>query len=87
MMTFSIRLDPDLQEQVEYLARTLSRSKSDVVREAIQQYCARAIDMNRVRPYAMVEDLVGCCEGPEDLAVNARKYIKEAMDARRNRPR
>lgn len=86
-MTFSIRLDPELEELVEELARALSRSKSEVVREALREYCGKAMEATRVRPYTLIEDLVGCCEGPKDLSVNVRKYIKEAMDARQSRSR
>lgn len=66
--TLSLKLPSELEIQLERTARKYRRTKSEIVREAIELY------LQRERPVTALEladDLVGGAEGPSDLSTNA----------------
>ena len=54
---FSIRLPDDLKSRLEALAEKRKVTKSDIVKEAIQEYLERQED--KTDPYRLGEDLFG----------------------------
>ena len=76
MKAISLKLPAGLHAKLECAAKQRKRSKSDVMRAALEQYLTgeRASE----RPISALElagDLVGCAEGPEDLSTNP-KYME-----------
>jgi hypothetical protein len=69
MKTLSLKLPPGLSVRLERAARQCGKSKSEIVRAALEQF------LNGERPTSALElagDLVGCCEGPPDLSTNPK---------------
>jgi predicted DNA-binding protein len=67
MKTISLKLPPSLSVRLERAARERGKSKSEVIRAALEQH------LKGERPMSALElagDLVGCCEGPADLSTN-----------------
>jgi hypothetical protein len=88
-MMLSIRLDEELDKLVRRTAKALGRTKSDVVKASLREYCARALHQREAHPYALMKDLIGrASSGRGDLSTAGRKYLLEMLHAkRRSRPR
>jgi Arc/MetJ-type ribon-helix-helix transcriptional regulator len=76
MKTVSLKLPEGLHRDLERTARERGQSKSDVVRAALERF----LDGGRAgrgprSALALAGDLVGCIEGPGDLATNP-KYLE-----------
>jgi predicted transcriptional regulator len=86
MMMLSVRLDEELERLVRRTAQALGRTRSDVVKASLRDYCDRALRQREATPYALVEDLLGRAgSGRGDLSIRGRKYLLEFLHARRNR--
>lgn len=69
----TVRLPADLAAKLERSARRLKRKRSEVVREALEQYLDTQPD---VRPIERVRDLLGSIEsGRPDLGQRHRDYL------------
>ena len=67
MKTISLKLPPSLSIRLERVARERGKSKSEIVRAALEQH------LKAERPMSALElagDLVGRGEGPIDLSTN-----------------
>ncbi len=67
MKTISLKLPPDLSVRLERVAREQGKSKSEIIRAALEQH------LKAERPMSALElagDLVGSCKGPADLSTN-----------------
>lgn len=85
-MMVSIRLDEELERLLARTAQALGRTKSDIVKASLREYCQRALEERRARPYELVEDLLGRAGGGRaDLSKGGRRYILETLHARRAR--
>jgi Arc/MetJ-type ribon-helix-helix transcriptional regulator len=74
MKTITVRLSERLAAEIEAESRLRKISKSDVVRERLQQ-TAGAAD-NRIEPLADIADLIGSVEGlPPDLSARKKHYL------------
>ena len=85
-MTLSVRLDDELDRLVQETAKSLNRTRSEVVKLSLREYCRRAQRMRDANPYALAEDLlerVGSGRG--DLSVRGREILRELLDAKRSR--
>jgi metal-responsive CopG/Arc/MetJ family transcriptional regulator len=69
----TIRLPADLAAKLERSARRLKRKRSEVVREALEQYLDTQPD---IRPIERVRDLLGSiASGRPDLGQRHRDYL------------
>ncbi len=85
-MVLSIRVDDELDQLVRRTARVLGRTKSDVVKASLRDYCERELREPRAAPYALAKDLVGRVgSGRGDLSTRGRKYLLELLHAKRGR--
>jgi hypothetical protein len=85
-MMLSVRLDEDLERLVRRTAQALDRTRSDVVKASLRDYCERVLRQREVTPFALVEDLLGRAgSGRGDLSTQGRKYLMEFLHARQNR--
>ena len=70
MRTVSFKLTEELDDALSQLARQRRSSRSALVREAVESL---AKGKRRSFP-ALADELVGCVDGPRDLATN-RKHM------------
>ncbi len=69
----TMRLPADLATKLERSARRLKRKRSEVVREALEQYLDMQLD---VRPIKRVRDLLGSiASGRPDVGQRHRDYL------------
>ncbi len=78
-MPFSIRFDPDTEAIIERLARTRSRSRASVVREAVAHYAAQALDDRPL--YARMAQHLGTVSstGSSTVTGTVTSTVKKAM--------
>jgi hypothetical protein len=88
MALTSIRLPDDLVRDVDEVAARRRSTRSEVVREAVAEYCAVARGGREIDPVALVERLVTYPgSGQGDLAQRSEFYLRALFRARRRRPR
>ncbi len=67
-MTLTVRLDAKIERALKAAAKRRGLSRSDVVREALEQYEARGVEAAGSRPYDAWLDVIGIV----DLGVRRR---------------
>ncbi len=72
MRAVSLKLPDPLHEQLAATARRLGKSKSTVVREALEAHLNGETARIRGSSLDLVENLAGCLQGPKDLSTNKR---------------
>ena len=73
----TLRLPAELAERLERLARRRKRKRSDLVRQALEQFLDTEPE---VRPVEKVRDLLGCFEsGLPDLGQRHRDYLIQRL--------
>lgn len=70
MKTFALKLPETLYGDLTSLAEHKGVSKSALVREALAEFFRRQRAPGRGTALALLEDLAGSIEGPEDLSFN-----------------
>lgn len=81
----TIRIDADTQRKLDRLARTQRTSRSQIVRQALDQLEAPVSAAGDASVYAQVADLVGCiASGRRDLSSQTGKCFTALL---RSRPR
>ena len=82
-MPLTVRLDDDLEGLLDLASRKLRQSRSDVVRTALREYCARQV-RGGGEAFETIRHLVGvAADGPPDLAGSAERYLRESFGGRR----
>lgn len=82
----SIRLDEELDGLLRRTAKALGRTRSDVVKASLRDYCMRALREREATPYVLAQDLLGRAgSGRGDLSTAGRKYVMEILHAKRSR--
>ncbi|MFO1186376.1 MAG: ribbon-helix-helix domain-containing protein [Alphaproteobacteria bacterium] len=74
MGTLTVKLPAPLEAKLEALVRKRRRSKSVLVREAIERLVADEGEPGSI--YELIKDLKGVGAGPPDLSTNP-KYMKD----------
>lgn len=78
----SLRLPDELLDELDRQARRRRTSRSDLVREILEQHVRLAATPDQ--PYSRVRDLVGFVTGgPPDLAAGHREYLVGLVRDRR----
>jgi metal-responsive CopG/Arc/MetJ family transcriptional regulator len=75
MRTISLKLPDALHAKLERLARSRKQTKSEIVRDALEQLLNGGRTTRTVSALELAGDLVGSCEGPGDLSTNP-KYME-----------
>jgi predicted DNA-binding protein len=83
-MPTSVRLDPETEALLRRLARSSGRTKSEIIREALQRMAAASAEAAESESlYQAIEDLVGIAHnGPEDLAEQHKSRFREKLGRR-----
>jgi hypothetical protein len=82
-MTLSVRLSPEIEERLTAYCRRHGMTKTQVVTRLIERYVAET--PSESTPFRLAESLalVGAFEGPEDLATEHRRHIRDKLRAHR----
>ncbi len=73
----TVHLPTDLARQLDLAAKRLRRSRSDLIREALDRFLAEQAD---TRPIERVRDLLGQIEsGVPDLGQRHREYLLQRL--------
>ena len=86
-MTLTVRLDPQLQEQLESYCRKRRLSKTQLITGLLHEHLS-VVTGNRKTPYQLAckLGLVGAmASGKGDLAENRKRYLKEKIRAKHTR--
>ena len=75
MVGVSLKMPELLAAEVAAVAHRKGVSKSALIREAIETFLSGDEANHPRSALDLVADLVGACEGPEDLSVN-KKYME-----------
>jgi hypothetical protein len=76
MKTVSLKLSPRLNAKLDRAAKQRRQSKSEIVREALEQFLnGPPVGKRPLSALELAGDLVGCAEGPGDLSTNP-KYME-----------
>lgn len=80
-MPTSVRLDPQTESLLKRLARASGRTKSEVIREALQRMASASAEAAEPETaYHAIEDLIGIADdGPEDLAEQHKTRFREKL--------
>ena len=82
----TIRIDAATQRKLDHLARTRRTSRSQIVRQALDQLAAPAPPTGDSSVYARIADLVGCASsGRDDLSTATGKRFTVLLRAKRGR--
>jgi len=84
-MTVTIKLDPQLEEQLRRRAQGTGRTTSDVVRAALQAYLAQPEEAPARSAFDLGADLFGRHSGPPDLASRRKPAAADAWAERHAR--
>ncbi len=75
MKSRSFKISDGLDQQLETYAQEQQTTKSFVVREALANYFACSSHERPSSCLALMSDLVGCLDAPEDLSTN-KQYLE-----------
>lgn len=84
MKTLTVRLPDLLAAEIEAESHARRISKSDIVRERLQNNSAQAVQ----DPLASIRDLIGSVDGgPPDLSARTKHYLQAWGYGRKRSPR
>jgi hypothetical protein len=72
MKSVSLKLSDELNTKLEQVSKQRGARKSDVIREALESYFSDGKNGAGVSCLDLAGDLVGCLDGPADLATNPK---------------
>jgi predicted transcriptional regulator len=74
------RLDADAQAKLDYLARQLGSSTSDVLRDAVKHYYD-SVKARSARRRSFIDSVAGTAQGPlpTDLSENHKRHVAAAI--------
>jgi predicted DNA-binding protein len=83
-MAISIRLDDDLEKELDLLSRQTGLSKGRIIKESLRQYLKTCSPPKT--PYELGEDLFGrYSSGKDDLATRRKHHLNEKLHAKHAR--
>lgn len=86
-MTLTVRLDPELETALEQHCKKTGTTRSHVVTKSLRKYLAQ--EKHTKSAYEVAEELgiIGSDNSPSppDLARNAKRYLVQAIGAKRSR--
>ncbi len=72
MVGISLKMPESLAARIAAVADRRGLSKSALIREAVKRFLSEDEAEHPGSALSLVSDLVGTCEGPEDLSINKR---------------
>ena len=84
-MPTSVRLDAETEALLRRLAHERGASKSDVIRDALQELAATSGVAEAAGPYAQIADLLGVVQGkPVANARDHKRVVRELLNKKRD---
>ena len=72
----TVRIDEELNEQINLLSQKLRRKRSDLVRMALEKFISDVGESEETRPYNRVKELIGSVSsGIPNLGEAHREYL------------
>ena len=86
-MPTTVRLDPKSENLLKRLARKTGRTKSQIIRDAIEKLAQSEMgDEPSIRPYDRIKHLIGAVRGgPPDLSERTGEKFTKLLMARTKR--
>lgn len=84
-MTLTVKLPEDLERDFEIHCKLHRLTKSEVVTKLLAQYLALQAPKKTPHQIAREVGLLKGFAGPPDLAANRKRYLREALRAKRAR--
>ena len=81
----SIRLPFELEQELNTIAKLESTTKTQIVREAIEQFIANLKEKKTQTPYSLGHDLFGVYEGDENFSSNYKNRLDEILNEKHSR--
>ena len=80
-MPTTVRLDPETESLIKRLAKKTGRTKSQVIRDAIQALArSEAASEPKEGPYEAIAHLIGCASGgPKDLSERTGEKFRNLL--------
>ncbi|MEE9425162.1 MAG: hypothetical protein V3V18_09290 [Methylococcales bacterium] len=77
------RFDEHTADNLMYLKGAISGTNTDILKEAVNFYADYIRNDVQRRKQALIDSgFIASFEGPEDMSVNYKRYIHEAIDAK-----
>jgi len=86
-MTLTVRLDPQLEEQLDSYCRKRRKTKTEVLTTLLRDHLAAANDTTKT-PYELAREfgLIGAiASGRRDESQNRKQYLREKLRAKHSR--
>ena len=86
-MTLTVRLDAQLEEQLESYCRKRRKTKSEVLTRLLRDHLAAANETAKT-PYQLAKEfgLIGAvASGRKDASENRKRYLKQLLRAKHSR--
>ena len=80
-MTTTVKLPPELEQALRQHCAAAGRNISDVMREALVAYLARAAT-DQASAWSLGADLFGRYRGPSDLATHRHSHLGQAWETK-----
>jgi len=81
----AVRLNENLENELRYFTQIHEKSKTDVVKEALELYFKTQRKKNKKSAYELGQDFFGVYDsGAEDLSSNYKKKLKEKLREKHN---
>ncbi len=72
----SVRIADDLQEKLDHVRKATGKSDTELVREALEEYCLKHTLLPSAHDLAVESGILGCIPtGPSDRSTN-KSYLK-----------
>lgn len=84
-MTLTVRLDPELERQLDAACKRRRTTKSAMVTGLIEEFVAREPEATSYQVAARLGVVGTDRSGPRDKAANAKKYLRRALRAKHRR--
>lgn len=79
-MPISVRLDDETKALLSKTASALKKTKTEILKASIREFCTRKLEEKAKRPYELIEDLVGKeYSGQGNLAIDSEEILRNAF--------
>lgn len=79
----AVRLNQNLENELNYYSKLHAKTKTLVVKEALELYFKTKREQNKKTPYELGEDLFGLASSEQsDLSTTYKKRLKEKLSAK-----
>ena len=79
----AVRLNKDLENELNYYSKLNAKTKTLVVKEALELYFKTKREQNKKSPYELGENLFGVASSKEsDLSTTYKRRLKEKLSAK-----